>query len=117
ADDRYGSRAREPDRPVRGGMRQRHAGREHEHGDRRPVDVAQIGGDKPGGRGVRHLLRVVVAGDDFGAASLERLAAREPRAAEAEYGDLLAGEIGDRDHRNITSASTSTVPSAQPTPP
>ena len=43
ADHLDGGRAREPHRPVRRRMRERHAGREHQRGNGRPVGVAQVG--------------------------------------------------------------------------
>ena len=54
-------------------------------------------GNAGGGR-LRHRLGVVVAADHLGAAGQQRAGAHEPRAAEPEHGDLLAGEGGDRDH-------------------
>ena len=56
--------ARQPHRPVRRRMRQRHAGRQHQRGDPRPVDVPQIGVAKARAPSAsRDPLGVVVAGD------------------------------------------------------
>ena len=44
------------------------------------------------------LIDAVVAGDHVRSARLQGVAARQPRAAEAEHRDRLAGEGCDRDH-------------------
>ena len=44
------------------------------------------------------LLRIVIEGDDIGAAGRERAAGGKPRAAEPEHRDPLAGEGGDGNH-------------------
>jgi hypothetical protein len=49
ADHLDGGLVRQIDDPVRRRMGQRHAGREHQRGDLRPVDGAQIGGRNAGG--------------------------------------------------------------------
>ena len=93
--------------PVRRRMGQRRAGRQHQRGEIRPRYVAQIGGDEAGLRGLGDIVGIVVAGDHFGAAGLQRMAARKPRAAEAEHRDRLAGKGGDGDHdpASLTAAS------------
>jgi hypothetical protein len=98
ADHRHGSRAREPDRPVRRRMRERHAGCKDERGDLAPVGASQVGSREAGGLCLPHPLQVVIARDHVGAAGSQRLAARQTRAAETEHGDGLAGEGRDRDH-------------------
>ncbi len=59
--------------------------------------LAQIRGDKAGLRRLGELFGTVVAGDHFGAARLQGVAARQPRSAEAEHRDRLAREGGDGD--------------------
>ena len=98
ADHLDAGRAGERDRPVRGGMRERHPGREHERGQPRPVDLAQIGGRDAGARRRNDGFRVVIPADDIGAAGKQRAGARQSRPAEAEDGDLFPGEGGDRNH-------------------
>ena len=55
--------AREPDRPVRRRMGERHAGREHQRGELRPVDVPQVGGRDAGAGRLRHRVGIVVPAD------------------------------------------------------
>ena len=105
--------SRKRDDPMRCGMGQRHAGREHQACDFAPVGVVQIGGGNSGRIGFRHACRIVVEGDDVGAAGEQRARARQSRAAEAENRDLFAGKGRDRDHDAATSISELKVP---PTP-
>ena len=56
ADDLDAGLARERRRPVRRRMGQRHAGRQHQRGDRRPVEVAQILRLEAGGARLGELL-------------------------------------------------------------
>ncbi len=59
---------------------------------------------------------VVVEGDDLGAALDQRARRQQSRIAEAEDRDMLAGEGGDRDHRNFNvarPASASTTATIQ----
>ncbi len=90
--------AREPDRPVRRRMGERHAGREHERRDPAPVDLAQVGGRDPGLRRMLDARRIVVPADHVGAAREQRAGAREPRGAEPEHRDLAVRKCGDGDH-------------------
>lgn len=92
--------------PVRHRMGQRHAGRQHQRCEIVPGDVAQIGGDEAGLRRLGDILGIVVGGDHFGAAGLQRVAGSEPRAAEAEHRDRLAGKGCNRDHRDTVSAAS-----------
>ena len=95
--------ARERRRPVRRGMGERHAGREHQRGDARPVDLAQVGGRDAGAGRLDDGVRAVVPADDVGAAREQRARARQPRPAEAENGDLPSGESSNGDHhRNFS---------------
>ena len=89
---------RELDGPMRRRMGERNAGRQHQRRELRPISAAQIGGRDAGGVGLRHALRIVVVGDDIGAAGHERAGARQPRAAQPEHGDLFAGKGRDRNH-------------------
>ena len=84
--------------PVRHGIRQRHAGSQDQRGEIFPRHATQIGGDEIGARGLDHAVDAVVAGDHLGAAFTQRMARSEARAAEAEYGDRLAGKGSDGDH-------------------
>ncbi len=54
----------------------------------RPVDLPQVGGRDAGRRRLGDRVGVVVPADDVGAAGEQRAGARQPRAAEAEDGDL-----------------------------
>ena len=90
--------ARQPHRPMRRRMGQRHPGGEHQRGDPRPVDLPQVGGGNAGGGRLGDGVGAVVPADHVGAAGQERARAREPGAAEAEHGDLPAGETGDGNH-------------------
>ena len=107
ADDLDAGPTGEIDAPVRLRMRQGNARRQHESRYLRPVDRSQVRrmhalGGRPG-----DAVRIVVPGRHLGAAGLQRMRGREPRSAEAEEGDLPAGEGGDRDHRALTAASAS----------
>ena len=98
ADNLDAGGVRKRGRPVRGRMRQRHARRKHKRRHARPIDLAQIGGRNAGTGRLDDGLRVVVPADDIGAAGEQRARARQPRAAQAEDGDLFSGKDGDRDH-------------------
>ena len=95
--DRCG--ARQPHRPVRRRMGERHARREHQRGDFRPVDMAKVGRGNAGAGRLRDRIRIVVPADDVGAAGEQRTGADQSRAAEPKHGDLSAGEAGDRNHQ------------------
>ena len=64
----------------------------------------------------RDARRIVVPGDDVGAAGQQRAARSPARAAQAEHGDLFAGKGRDRNHDAATSASGSTGPPARARP-
>ena len=100
--------------PVRRRMRQRHAGRQHQRRDARPIDLAQIGGRNAGAGRLRDGLGVVVPADDVGAAGEQRARARQPRAAQAEHRDLLSGKDGDRDHGVVREAEGAASSAHQP---
>src|SRR3984885_8126972 len=95
------SRATSP--PPRGAGGERRTWRQDQRGKTRPVYVAQVGGDKSGSCSLRQSLRTVVARDHLGAAGLQRMTARQPRAAEAEHRDRLArkGSDGDQDDASL----------------
>ena len=84
--------------PVRLGMGQRHARRQHQRCEIRPGDRPQIRGDETGPRRFRHLRQCVVTGDHLRATRLQRMTACKPRSAEAEHGNRLALEGSDRRH-------------------
>jgi hypothetical protein len=102
ADDRDAGLRRELCGPMRLRMRQRHPGGEDQRRDTGPVDIMQVRGADFGLGRLRHLVRVVVEGDDIRAARDQRVTGGKPRAAEAEYGDCLPGEARDRDHRSFS---------------
>ncbi len=108
ADHRNAGPLRREHGPVRRRMRQRHTRRQHQCGEVGPGDIAQIGGGEAGLRRLGEALRIVVAGNDVGAAGLQRMTARKPRPAEAEHRNRLALETGDGDHW-VTAASASTA--------
>ena len=97
--------ARHQHAPVRRRMGQRRAGGEDQRGEILPGDAAQIRGDETGLRGLGDIVGTVVGGDDLRAARLQRVAAREPRAAEAEYRDRLSCKGGDGDHEALSAVS------------
>ncbi len=99
ADDLDTRAAGKLDRPVRLGMRQRHAGRQHERGETRPVDFAQIGNGNAFSLRARDAFGIVVPRGDDSAALGKRPRGRDPRSAQAEKGDLASIECGDRRHR------------------
>src|ERR1700728_2337606 len=89
---------------MRRGMGERRSRRQDQRGKARPVHRAQVGGDKAGFCSLRQPLRAVIACDHFGATGLERMTARQPRAAEAEHRDRLARKGSDGDqvvHRSF----------------
>ena len=90
--------ARRKHRPVRRGMGQRRAGRQHQRREIRPRYLAQIRGDEARLGRFGQFFGAVVAGDHLGAARPQGVAARQPRAAEAEHRDRLAREGSDGDH-------------------
>ncbi len=98
ADDLDAGVAGERDAPMRRRMGQRHAGRQREGGDARPVDLSQIRGGDAAARRCRDLGRIVVIGDRLRATGPKRLAGRKPGAAEPEHGHLPAREGRDRNH-------------------
>ena len=102
ADDWNAGLVRAPDRPVRLGMGQRHAGREHERLEGAPVGLGEIRHQiaVSGGAGARRL--AVVPGRDLGAAFHERVQGRQARAAEPEHGHTLAAEGLDRRHGHLS---------------
>ncbi len=90
--------------PVRRRMGERRARRQHQRCEIRPRYLAQIRGDESGLRGFGDVVGVVVAGDHFGPARFQGVAARQSRAAEAEHRNRLAREGGDGDQA-ITAVS------------
>eukprot|EP01037_Dinobryon_pediforme_P019780 gene19779-20255_t len=76
ADDLDTRRAGEADAPVRLGMGERHAGRQHEGGEARPVGRAQVLDIDAGGAGGIAPGLAVVPGDDIRATGDERLGPR-----------------------------------------
>jgi len=85
-------------RPVRGGMRERHAGCEHKRGQSRPIDLTQIGGRNAGASRLDDGIPIVVPADDVGTASEQRTGTRQPRPAQPEDGDLFSGKDGEGNH-------------------
>ena len=102
ADDRNPRRIGKVDRPVRRGMGQRHAGREHEQLEAAPVGLREIDERKACGGRAFASGGAVVPGGDLGAAGDERPRGRQSRAAEAEEGDALSAHGLDRRHRHLS---------------
>ena len=67
------------DRPMRRRMGERHAGRQHQRGDVRPIELAQILRLEAGGVRLGQLLLVVVEDDDLGAACDQRARRQQAR--------------------------------------
>ena len=89
AHDRNPRRMREIDGPMRLGMSQRHARREHEQPEAPPVGVSEIDERNARSRSALASGWTVVPGRDVGAARDQRPRRRQPRTAEAEEGDAL----------------------------
>ncbi len=115
ADHLDGIFLRERDGPMRNRMRQRHAGRQDQCCDLRPIDAVQIGGRDAGGGRLRHARRVVVEADDVGAAGKQGAGADQAGAAQPEHGDLFAGKGRDRYHRRYLSFRVDSPASASTT--
>ena len=92
ADDLDAGRARPLHRPVRLGMRQRHAGSENERGEAAPVGACEIDdGNALGGAGGPGRITIIPGGNAC-APRQQRTAGRSAGCAEPEDGDLGAGE-------------------------
>ena len=118
ADHRDAGFLRERDDPMRRRMGERHAGRQHQCRDLGPVDVVQICGGNAGGIGLGDALRVIVVGNNIGAAGKQRTGAHQPRAAQTEHRDLFPREGRNRDNvylsfRVDSPASASTTETIQ----
>ena len=106
---------REPHRPVRRRVRERHAGGEHKRGNSLPVDLPQVTARNARTRRLGDGLGAVVPTDDVRPARKQGARACQSRPTQAEDGDLLSGEGGDRDHHRSlsvdspTSASTTEI--------
>ena len=101
---------------MRLGMGQRHAGRQHQCGDARPIEFAQIPRLEAGGLRRDHALVAVIEGDNLGTARSKRARRQQTRTAEAKDRDLLTSKNGDGDHRNFSvarPASASTTATIQ----
>ena len=86
-------------RPVRLGMRERHAGRQHEGRKSAPIGGGDILDRKAGRRRRAASRGAVVGGDHRRPAGGQRAARGDARNAETEHGDSAARECGDRSHR------------------
>src|SRR5262252_6724227 len=115
ADHLDGGGAGERRGPMRGGMRERDARREHERGNSRPVHLPQVGSRDAGARRLEHGVCVIVPADDVGAACEQRARTRQSRPAQAEDGDLLSGKDGDGDHHRSLSVDSPTSASTTAT--
>ena len=104
--------------PMRFGMRQRHAGREHERGNLRPIDRVQIRDRNAGGFALSSTaVGIVVAGDDVGAAGDERSRARPgPSRPSPNTATFRPAKSRDRDHGELTAASGSRARPARARP-
>ena len=106
ADHLHAGLARREHSPVRRRMGQRHPRRQHQGGEVRPRHRAQVRGDEARFGGFRKPVDTVIAGDHLRAARLQRMAARKPRASEAEHRDRLAREGSDGNHGWTTQFSS-----------
>ena len=102
ADDRNPRRVGKVDGPVRLGMGQRHAGREHEQLEASPVGAGEIDERNPRSGSAFAGVGAIVPGGDIGAAGNQRPRGRQSRAAEAEEGDARAAHGLDRRHRHLS---------------
>ena len=93
-------------------MRKRHARREQQRRNLRPVERAQVRGLDAGGGRLGERRRTVVERNDIRASGLERLRAGKTRAAKAEQGNGFPGKAGGENHRSLSvpsPASASTI--------
>ena len=95
ADDLDARRLRLDDDPVRIGMGQRHAGREHEGFDARHIGRDEVFELETGGSGPFATGAMIVPHDNIRTAGNERLSADKAGGTEAEDGDALSGEGRD----------------------
>ena len=102
ADDRDAGRVRPRRRPVRLGVRQRHARREEERVEAGKVRRREIARREARRRGRRDPLGLVVGAQHMRAAGDERLRGGKARPAEAEHGDTLAAEGLGGDHLSFS---------------
>jgi hypothetical protein len=101
ADDLEAGRLRPLHCPMRDGVGQRHAGRQNQRGEGRPVGLAQVRGvDALGGR-PGHAVGIVVAGNHGRTAGLQAEGGGETRAPQTKQGDGSAGKGGDRNHQRL----------------
>ena len=77
ADHLHARRLGKIDRPVRLRMCQRHARRQHENGKLRPVQRAQVSSRDTLALRLRNTVRVVIKGNDIGAAGDQGLGGHE----------------------------------------
>jgi hypothetical protein len=84
--------------PVWRRVGQRHAGRQHEGGELRPVGLGKVGEREAIGLGGLAGGGLVVPERDLGAAGHKRARGRQPGAGQAEHGDRPTLEAADRDH-------------------
>ena len=94
------------DRPVRLGMRQRHAGRQHERRKPRPVGAREIDERQRRPSAPPRARLAVVPGGDRRAARRSARAGRDARCAEAENRHRLAGKCGAANHAPIVKSDT-----------
>src|SRR5690606_30783231 len=95
-------RARQLYRPVGLGMRQGHAGREHEGGYPGPIGFAKIAGRNTLRRRARHAFGIVVPCQYLRAARDQRVRSGHAGTAQPEKGNLSAGKGRCRDHLSFS---------------
>ena len=105
ADDFHARAACQFHRPMRLGMRQRHARRQHEARKPAPVGRPQVARRNARGGGPVHAFRIVVPGEYLGSAFDQGVAGGNPRAAKPEERDLFSGKSARGDHLLPTAAS------------
>ena len=91
-------------RPVRPGMGQRHAGREHQRVEILPVGGAQVGGAQAIARGDTDRAFIIIKADDLAAAIAQGKGGGRARVAEAEHGNGLADKGCDGGHGQLNAA-------------
>ena len=93
ADHLDGGFSRKPDHPMRRRVRERHAGRQDQRGNPRPVAIRADGGGNAGGIGLGHAPRIVVLADDVGAAGKSALALARPEPPSPNTATFLPAKI------------------------
>ena len=84
--------------PMRRRMGERNARREHQRGNLRPIDPAQVSRGDSARIRLGDARRIVIERDDVGAAGQQRTGADQARSAEPKHRNFFAGKGRDRNH-------------------